>query len=57
LRERQAGKFSQSVPIPVSVDADGVTTETKNGVLTIRLPRVINPDERKIKVNVVGPGE
>ena len=54
LRERQSGKFSRSVPIPVSVDPDAVTAETKNGVLTIRLTRLQNPDERKIKINVVG---
>jgi HSP20 family protein len=54
LRERQAGKFSRSVPIPVSVNPDEVTAETKNGVLTVRLARFQNPDERRIKVNVVG---
>jgi len=54
LRERQAGKFSRSVPIPVSVNPDEITAETNNGVLTIRLPRLDNPDERRIKVNVVG---
>ena len=54
LRERQSGKFSRSVPLPIAVDPDQVTAETKNGVLTVRLAKPQVQSERKIKVNVVG---
>lgn len=54
LRERQAGKFSRSVPLPIAVDSDNVTAQTKNGVLTVRLPKLQAQAERKVKVNVVG---
>lgn len=44
-RERPAGEFSRSVPLPCSVDADGVNATAKNGVLEITLNK---PEAEKI---------
>ena len=38
-KNRPAGEFSQSIPMPVSVDADQVSAEIRNGVLTVKLAK------------------
>ena len=49
-RERAFGKFVRSMELPFNVDADAVEAELKNGVLTVRLPRVVEERLRKIEV-------
>ena len=44
------GTFSRSVILPVEVDADESQASMKNGILTIRLPKMEKEKHRKIKV-------
>ena len=44
------GKFSRSVVLPVEVDADNAEASIKNGVLTVRLPKLNRSKQKKIKV-------
>lgn len=44
------GKFSRSVILPQEVDPENATVGFKNGILTVRLPKVIRKKSRKLKV-------
>lgn len=44
------GAFSRSVILPVEVDADRAKASIKNGILSIRLPKVEKVKTKKIKV-------
>jgi len=44
------GKFSRSVILPQEIDPDKATSSLKNGVLTIRLPKLHRDRARKVKV-------
>ena len=44
------GKFSRSVILPQEIDPDRATSILKNGVLTIRLPKLHRDKSRKVKV-------
>lgn len=44
------GGFSRSIILPVEVDADKVSAGLKNGVLTVRLPKVRKTKSISIKV-------
>ncbi len=44
------GTFSRSVILPVEVDAEKSQASLKDGILTIRLPKIIKEKETKIKV-------
>jgi len=44
------GAFSRSVILPVDVEAEKAEASMKNGILTIRLPKVEKIKTRKIKV-------
>jgi HSP20 family protein len=50
-RERVAGRFDGAVTLPDEVDADKVSGEYRDGVLTLRLPHVASAKPRKITVN------
>ena len=47
------GAFSRSVILPVDVEADKTEASFKNGVLTIRLPKIEKVKTRKIKVKAM----
>ena len=47
------GAFSRSVILPVDVEADRTEASFKNGVLTIRLPKIEKVKTRKIKVKAI----
>ena len=49
-RERMAGKSLQSLELPLDVDGNDVEASLKNGILTVRLPRVVEERLRKIEV-------
>ena len=49
-RERAPGKFVRSMELPFNVDAEEVEAELKNGILTVRLPRIVEERLRKIEV-------
>jgi len=44
------GKFSRSVILPQEIDPDKATSSLKNGVLTVRLPKLHRDRARKVKV-------
>ena len=47
LSERRYGSFQRSFGVPDGVDADKITANFKNGVLTVTLPKP--PRRRKAK--------
>lgn len=47
------GPFSRSIVLPEEVKAEGASAELKNGVLTIRLPKIQKIKATKIKVKEV----
>lgn len=49
--ERSYGSFSRSFTLPETVNADAIHADLKNGVLTLRLPKVEAPKPRAIRVN------
>lgn len=44
------GRFSRSVILPEEVDQDGATVNFKNGVLTVKLPKMNKKKTKKLKV-------
>jgi HSP20 family protein len=50
--ERAYGLFMRSFVLPESVDADKVTAEYKDGLLTITVPKREEAKPKAIKVNV-----
>jgi HSP20 family protein len=50
LQERAFGKFARTLTLPLAVDADKVTAEYVNGVLTLILPKTPEVQPRKISV-------
>jgi HSP20 family protein len=51
-RERPAGPFARSIPLPVPVDPERVSAESKLGVLTITLARQASVESRQIPIGV-----
>lgn len=45
------GSFSRSIILPVDVDADAAKASMKNGLLTIRLPKMDRIRTKKIKIS------
>ncbi len=50
LRECFWGKFSRSVILPCEIDPDKVKAILKNGILTIRMPKLSRTKARKVNV-------
>ena len=50
LRERTWGKFERSFTLPSPVTAENIVAETKNGVLTVDIPKAREAKPHKIKV-------
>ncbi len=48
VHECHWGSFSRSIILPAEIDAERISAELKNGVLTVRLPKA----ERKKKIDV-----
>ena len=46
-RELYWGYFSRSIILPSDIDPDNAKASMKNGVLTIRLPKILSPGDRK----------
>ena len=44
------GKFSRSIILPQEIDPDRSTAELKNGILTIRMPKMHKQKARKLRV-------
>ncbi|OGZ02328.1 MAG: hypothetical protein A2946_02410 [Candidatus Liptonbacteria bacterium RIFCSPLOWO2_01_FULL_53_13] len=45
------GRFSRSVILPQEVDADSASVTFKNGVLVVRLPKVVRRKTKKLRVS------
>lgn len=54
LRERRAGEFSRSLPLPATVVADKARAEFENGVLTLTLPKAEEVRPKTITVKAKG---
>jgi HSP20 family protein len=50
LPQRQPARFSRSFALPERLDTEGLTAELKDGVLTVRLPKVPEAQPRKIAI-------
>lgn len=50
--ERSYGTFTRSFSLPGTVDAEKIKAETKNGVLTVTLPKRAEAKPRAIQVKV-----
>ena len=44
------GKFSRSVILPIDIDPDRSKAILKNGILTIKLPKIERTKTKKIKI-------
>lgn len=51
-RERVSGRFQRAFELPDSVDASRIRAESKDGVLTIVLPKLEKARPRQIEVSV-----
>ena len=50
--ERYVGKFRRSVSLPTQVDANKVTANYRDGILTVTLPKAEEAKPKQIKVDV-----
>ncbi len=51
LMERAYGAFQRSIPLPLNVDTDKAEASYKNGVLTVRLPKIGGKPAKSITVS------
>jgi HSP20 family protein len=51
LRERRFGRFSRTITLPMSVDADNIEAEYDKGVLMLHLPKVEEAKPKRISVH------
>ena len=51
--DRWFGKFERTLPLPIPVQADKVKASYRDGVLTIKLPKVEEIKPKEIKIDVV----
>lgn len=45
------GPFSRAVILPEDIDAEGAKADYKNGILTIRLPKLAKTRTKKVKIS------
>ena len=48
--ERSYGSFRRTIPLPASVDEEGVAASFKKGVLTVQLPKTAEARGKKIEI-------
>ena len=51
-RESFRGMFSRSLSMPDDVNADGIRAESKDGVLTVHIPKVKSERAKAIEIKV-----
>ena len=52
--EFRYGKFSRTIGLPVGIKQDQVEADYSNGILSLRLPKVEDAVNRKVKINLGG---
>jgi HSP20 family protein len=52
VRERPRGRFSRSIELPTSMDAENAKASFENGILTLNIPKAPEARSKTIKVNV-----
>lgn len=52
--EFQYGKFSRTIGLPVGIKQDQVEADYSNGILSLRLPKVEDAVNHKVKINLGG---
>ncbi len=52
IRERSFGSFYRSISMPGVIEADAISADSENGILTIHLPKKPETQPKKINVNV-----
>ncbi len=50
--EREYGAFQRSFRLPADAQADDITADFKNGVLTVKVPKVGPPRDRSKRIKV-----
>jgi HSP20 family protein len=50
-RELYWGSFSRAIILPVDVDSEGAKASYKNGILTVRLPKLDKIKTKKLKIS------
>ena len=53
LRERRAGSYYRALRLPETVDYENAETTFKDGVLTIKLPKLESKKARKLEISSV----
>jgi HSP20 family protein len=56
IRERRYGSFGRSITLPVTVNADEVSANYEDGVLTLTVPKAEEVKPRRIEVKVHSNG-
>lgn len=51
VMERAYGSFQRTIPLPRNVDADKAQASYKNGVLSIRLPKLVSGNSKAIRLS------
>lgn len=52
LTERSSGTFSRPIVVPMQVEEDKIDASFKQGVLTVRLPKVPAPESKTKKIQI-----
>lgn len=52
VRERHYGEFHRTLSLPAGIDADAVTADFTNGVLTVTLPKSAEAKQKERKIEV-----
>jgi HSP20 family protein len=50
VQELYWGKFSRSIILPQEIDSESAAADLKNGVLTVRLPKIKKQKVKKLKI-------
>ena len=54
LRERHTGRFMRSIALPAAINADNISADYEDGVLTLTLPKAEEVKPRRIAVRAAG---
>ena len=49
--ERGHGTFSRTFQLPIPVDAEHITADLRDGVLTVICPKTVEPGARRIRIS------